>query len=307
MQNKLDCNNTWFVKPGKIKQGSRCPFCNDGISFNNKVLRILFDILKPNDYKIEFNIPEVENKYRYDGYFILNKGKTQEKILIELDGRQHKEETGINCSWVKLEKQKEIDRKKDELAKKYNYHLIRIDCSNSHKQNIRAIKESELKYLLNFVNIDWKEVQKRAEKSIVMELCDFIKTNPEKTLKECCQIFNLSKSGIEQYIKIGKDLKILPNNFQIKTEHKNFYNPNTNVYFRGKPIMVFEKDTSKFPVYIFLTSNRCVKFLQEIGKGYIDLKIVRQVILGKHPPYKGYIFTYATQEDLNKYKDLIII
>lgn len=301
----LDCGNDWLVDPDHIKQGRRCPFCNDGISFNNKVLRIIFDILKPDNYDVEYGKPW-NFEYFYDGYFTVTKsdGSIQE-ILVEMDGEPHKKECACFKSRTLADNQR-IDAEKDRLAKEGGYILIRINCSKStHKQTVEEIKKSKLGKYLDFSKLNWDEVVKRAQKSLAIEVCEFVKDNSNMKKKDICEKFHISETALNAYVQTGRNFGLLPENFCFTA--KATYNPNTKHVYTGKAICMFDDSDHSVPIYIFLSSNDCSRYFKVNYNEFIDRHEISKVLSGKRPSYKGHFFTYATQEDMIKYKDLITI
>lgn len=140
--------------------------------------------------------------YEYDFYL------SNDKTIIETHGIQHYSET--NDFKVTLSEQIEIDKYKENLALKNGIkNYIVIDCRNS---NIDYIKSNILKndFLYNLSkdkNINWEEINKRSQSSMVKTVCEFYTENKRNmTFEMIGKHFNLSKGTIKKYIVDGSKL-----------------------------------------------------------------------------------------------------
>lgn len=292
-----NCGNEWITAPSKITSGRKCPFCNDGFSFPNKVIRVLLSFLKPKYYDFEYQIKGYD--YQYDGYFIDN---NNQKILIEMDGEQHRK-TSTTSNWKPLAEQQKIDKEKDKLAENNGYKLIRVICPENHKEVIKNLRESELKNYLNFSNVDWEEIMKQAEKSLIIELSSFFVQHPNSTKKILRETFHISDSTVGEYIKIGKDIGIIPIEQNIK-RFNGKYNPETKEVLGSKPFLVYSVDNLNIPIHIFCSKNDCANFYKNKGI-YLKTEKIAEVLEQKIENYKDLFFKFATTQDLINNEDII--
>lgn len=210
------CPSCGFEKEMKIntlyRYGFSCPICSDGISYPEKVMLNMLKQLKI-DFKTQLNSTIFKwcDKYRYDFYFKLN----YEQYIIETHGGQHYENTGFKSYGGRtLEEEQENDRVKKELALRNNIkeeNYIVIDCRYSKIDFIKNnIIHSELNDIFDLSNIDWHEIDRQSQKSLVKEVCDYWNLhnniNNEKIFTEdISKLFNISKTTIKKYLEIGNN------------------------------------------------------------------------------------------------------
>lgn len=184
-----------------------CSKCNDGFSMPNKLMYSLLSQFKQDfeELKTEFSpnwakiiLNNKERKVKYDFMLV----KNGEKIIIEMDGGFHFKENKI--SKEDLATRKEIDQKKDLLAVSSGYKIIRIDCELSDYQYIiDNILKSEISNYIDFRLTDWEQCISSSQKSIVKEVCDLKNSNQELSTVDIGKIFNIDKSTVRKYLKIG--------------------------------------------------------------------------------------------------------
>jgi len=180
--------------------------CSDSISYGEKIISNLLKQLK-----IEFKIQPSKkifkwcNNYRYDFYFELN----DEDYILEVNGRQHYEQSG----WEKgksLVDEQENDKLKKELAlangiKPKNY--IIIDCRESTLEFIKQnILESRLNELFNLSNIDWMKCGEFASCSLVKIACEYKKNNPDWTATQIGKSMGYCQRTIIDWLKQGSEI-----------------------------------------------------------------------------------------------------
>ena len=196
-----DCGYKKIMTISKLVDGFHCDNCDlSGLSFPNRVLReVLKRLNSIKNIKYEYNIFEEKNKFRYDGYFELN----DKRFLIEMDGGFHFKDTNYGT----LESAQERDKKKDELAQKYNYILIRIPCEKSDIEEIKnGFKNSILTGFTNIKDLDWIEIERNARENIIKIVCDYYKNNNNPTLARMSEEFSFCIPTISKYLNIGKRL-----------------------------------------------------------------------------------------------------
>jgi hypothetical protein len=193
------CPDCGFEKLRKIdgigRYGYFCPKCSDGISTPNK---FMFGILE--SYDMNF-IPEYSPNWaklkRYDFYI------PKYNILIEMQGKQHYEESPRGRS---LKEEEKNDRLKKELAlangfKEENY--IVIDCRYSNLEDMKLnVINSNLKNIINFNNINWLEIYSYIMKSKVKIVCDYWDSK-QYSLTSISKKLSISDTTVRTYLKLG--------------------------------------------------------------------------------------------------------
>ena len=132
--------------------GLQCKYCSDGFSYAEKFMKSILNQLKV-DYIHQYN-PDWAHPYRYDFYFKVN----NKKYIVEMDGGLGHGNFTLNGKQDITGKQ--IDEKKDALAKLHNIKVIRIDCNYIDIENrYDYIKEhiliSEVAQILNLSKINF--------------------------------------------------------------------------------------------------------------------------------------------------------
>ena len=258
----LKCPNCGFEKTQSTKElnrlGFSCPICGDNISFPNKFIRNMLQMLNIK-FISEWSGEWTQGK-RYDVYFELN----EEKILVEMDGAFHKKES----QYKTLENNKKIDKLKNELAKENGYKLIRIDCENTNPKNIfENIKKSELNNILNLNNFDWKECAIKSSKSILVEICKYYNKHSNISMRKLGKKFNISQSTALNYLRKGKEIGLCTVNVKEKIK-------------RNKIIKVIDKNSNKAVIYnskTELLKNLESDFGQKISESTLNRIIKKEV------------------------------
>ncbi len=206
-----ECGN--IIKYNKINnithRGLSCPKCSDGISYPEKFMYNLLQQLNVNfDYQYspkwcKYQINGKIKQGRYD-FYISNK-----KIIVEMDGGIGH---GNNCKLNKysVKKSIDIDKVKDIIAQEHGIKVIRIDCDykDDRFQYIRnsIIHNYDFTTIFNIAILDWKPIDRVAQKSIVKMVCKLHNEYPNKTPKEIGKIVNLDNSTIRRYLVKGTNL-----------------------------------------------------------------------------------------------------
>lgn len=105
-----------WITPHNYKQGNRCPNCT-----NSKGVRAICEWLKENmiEHETEFHLPN--RIWRYD-IFIPSK-----KLIVEVHGLQHYEDSYYNKIGRSLREQQLTDREKRKYAGSLGYDYIEVD------------------------------------------------------------------------------------------------------------------------------------------------------------------------------------
>ena len=149
--------------------------CRKSISLPNKMIRFVMNQLS--DYLIYYESeyqPNWGKPYFYDMFFVIR----NKKYIIEMDGGFHYSNNSL--SGLSMEEQKEIDRKKDELAINNDCIVIRINCNYDHYNCFKYIKNNiikELKDILPLEKINWDNIENDCYKNINKYICELYNNN----------------------------------------------------------------------------------------------------------------------------------
>ena len=226
---QLKCPDCGYEKTTIIhdltKRGFSCPMCGDGISYPNKFIRNMLNMLEI-AFESEWSNEKCKGCF-YDVKFELN----NKIYLIEMDGAFHYSERGYG----NLKEVREKDKIKEQKAKENNWILIRIEATISEPDYLfNNIKNSLVGNLFNLKDFDYIECGKRSEKSLVIEVCDYINENITTTITETAKIFKLNAETIRSYIKRGKKLGLINKAFVKKNNSKL-----VSVYKGGKLVKTY--------------------------------------------------------------------
>lgn len=152
------------------------------------------------EYEIEYSRKWTQRK-RYDGYFKYN-GK---KYLIEFDGKQHFTDSG----WGTKEEQFQKDTFKNQLAKKHNFELIRIECMESSFIYIKEqIYNSKLADMFDLESVDWDLLYEKASVGPLKEIADYYNTHHLEN-KEIARQLHYGYTTVKYYIKRATELGLI--------------------------------------------------------------------------------------------------
>lgn len=196
-----DCGEEKYMRIADLyKQGFACPRCSDGIPIGE---RIMYIILKEND--IDF-IKEYEfdnARYKYDFYL------KDFNMIIEMNGKQHYEETTISRGTKSLEYEIENDKNKKYLAlssgiEKYIY----VYCRKSDVDYIvDSICDSGVLDILHIKNMDRYMIRESIySHSITKDICDIYNSSDDVSIKYICDMLHFDRATVRKYLKIGASL-----------------------------------------------------------------------------------------------------
>ena len=292
---KIKCPDCGFEKEIIIdnfcKRKFNCPSCGDGISYPEKVICNIIKLLNTDCFKCQVSKDTLKwcDKYRYDFYFELN----NIKYIIESHGLQHYKET--SGSWLtNLEQQQYNDNLKYNLAiqngiEPENY--IIIDCRYSDIDFIKkSILNSKLNDIFDLSNVNWNEIDKLSQKSLLKEVCDYWHlhreiNNEDITTKDLEYIFKLDKTTIIKYLHKGNKINIC--NYNGKEEISKNYIRMRNNY--GKKVEVFKNNKS---LGIFKSCMDLQRQSEELFDVTLIASKISSVARGERKQYKGYVFKY---------------
>ena len=279
----IECGTKKMCAPSNfMNNGLVCEACGDGVSYPNK---FMFNILT--QLKVDF-INEVSratkgfewcDNYRYDFYFICNK----KQYFIEMDGHFHDYNSERNN-----------DNIKNELARRNNICLIRIDCKyNKFPFDYikRNILNSELINLFNFDNVDWKRCDEYASNSLLRTVCDMWE-NKTLSVGQIIKETKLNKSTVREYLLRGLSLGFCPSYHKHESRRRMGHQ-------RSKPIAYCENNDIK---YVFSNAYELEELSIKNGGPKFRAIAVNRVCRGELLSYRGIKFEYITEEEYQQYK-----
>ena len=260
-------------------QGFGCPICGDGVKYPNKFITELLSQLNINFVR------EATKKhkdlfwaksFRYDFYI---KHKSY-RVLIEADGGFHR-----------YQYQQEYDKRKNELALQHGFTIIRIDCDYKEQNRFDYIKkhimDSELKYLLDFQNVDWEMCNARATNSIIYDACEL--WNKGKSTREIGIILNVCIQTVAKYLKKGKEIGICVSYNKEESKKRTQY----------RSILCYDEEHT---IAAFKDANELVKLSNVYFGKQLSKEGVYNVCNGRRKTYYGLSFKYITKEEYEQYK-----
>ena len=268
---KIICPNCGSIKEINLcdygKNGLCCSVCGDNISYPNKFIRNLLDMLK-----IDFE-PEWINEKSPGCYYDVKFEKDGEIFLVEMDGAFHYSEQGYGT----LRATQEKDKIKNNYAKNNGWKLIRIEALKSDPEYLfNNIKNSELSTILKLDNFDYMECGKRSEKSLMVAVCEYYNDYFYESKSQIAKKFKLNIETIFNYLNRGYK------NGMVKINPKRMNS--------SKIVSVF-KDGNLLKTYISVTV--CTqKFQEDFGVEGPNRDLMSKLVLSS-TPYHGYTFKYA--------------
>lgn len=280
-----------------INNGFHCSVCDKTRSIGERIMISLLDYLNIS-YIREYMFNE--KKWRYDFYI-------QEKnCIIEVNGMQHYGNGFIFNSHPKTLNQKEVDNEKYQYAISQGIDkYIVIDARHSYFEYIvNSIVSSDLSEIYDLSSIDWNHIKKKIfTHNIVRELCDYYNSNPDITLVELEDKFQLSGKTIRDYIKIGIGLewcedKSIPTNHLTQEKKPKI----KNIYKRKYPLLDKSKDTRNscrplvyIPANVFFKNARlCNENIKKFTGKEIPMSTLRYKLDRNNKDYK-----YITKQEFN--------
>lgn len=263
------CGTIFDIVPANIlhRNNISCPTCSDGISYPNKFVRNVLRKLPLQNLTYEYKIDE-NNQYSYDDYFIYN----SQEYVIEVDGAQHYEDGKF---WNDTsEEQQNRDKEKDELAKRNNIIVIRIDARKSDPLYLKdSIINSDLSSIVDLSNINWEECHIKSLNSLVKEVCDLYNDGYRNI--DIVRETKLGRHTVTKYLKIGNELGWCKYINQL-----------------SKEIKVYDKNDMT-ERYSFNSLSECADKLTDMLKEEFNKKMIVNVCCGHKKSYKGFVFKYV--------------
>ena len=181
-------------------RGFSCAVCGDGVSYPNKVGRMLVLQLPVNNIEYEWHPTWMPGKSRFDIKFEYQ----NQTYVIEMDGYQHYVED-ISFTHKKLSEIQANDKSKNRLCEEHNITMIRINCKdNSLKWIKEHIQKSEIGNIFDLSLVNWAKCEIYASTSLVVETSKL--WNEGLDLLQIAQKLKVSRCSIQRYIKIAEHI-----------------------------------------------------------------------------------------------------
>lgn len=203
------CNNTIKDTPvHRIYANKKitCKKCGNSASYPERFMIALLSKSKVvKNYKTQYSpnwckFPFGNNirKGIYDNKFVVD-GK---KYIVETDGYFHFFDNIMNGQ--SAEESKLIDENKDRLAMEHGYDVIRINCFPSTIKKItEEIEKSGLLEIIKLKNVDFDEIDKEAQSSKIIDICNYYMEHNVKSIQEIADIFHIGYSTAQRYLSVG--------------------------------------------------------------------------------------------------------
>lgn len=197
-----DCFEERKFKICVLKQNGYLPcVCRKECSIPNKISFYTLKELENNklisDYEREYS-PEWAGLYSYDNFFIVN----NKRYIIEMDGGFHYKDNKMTYKTAK--ESKEIDDKKDELAKQHNINIIRIYSPDGQYHDTYINLIHKLEEIVDVSILSEETIMENVHKNFVKIICDYYNQyESEKTMDEISKKFNIHTQTLRDYLIIG--------------------------------------------------------------------------------------------------------
>ena len=270
-----DCQYQKSIKLSNLSfQGYKCPICNDGISFAEKVvINILNQLNVEYIYQLSFKHLQWCEKYKYD-FYIPNKS-----IIIETHGIQHYEDSFSRCGGRTAKEEQINDKNKKELANKNGISkYIVLDCKHSNLEWIKkSIINSELNKYYDLSLIDWEKCFLFATNNLIKNVCNYWNKNNNMTSSQIAKYFKLNQSTIIKYLKIGTKLNwCYYNSKEIKDKEK-------------KKVSIYKNDIL---LGTYESLNALSREYQTKYGIYLSVSNISRACNNKDGKYKGFVFRF---------------
>ena len=281
----VKCKVVNYIRIGHVP----CVFCCDGFSYPEKFMA---NVLKQLDIEYEYHYsPSWAKPYIYDfkfKYFDID-------YIIETDGGLGH---GFSDAYDRTAQEtKLIDNKKDFLAKKNGYNIIRVNCNYDGYDRFDYIKNNIIKslsHILPLNNIDWDECNKFSLKSMFMNVIDIYNTKT-KYIREISKLTNVKERTIHKYLTEAMEYGIIPKEILYKEDKlKNIKEKCdivkiTNNHDIGSPIYCYEDVIIFNSIY-----DACLYYGFNYGSFYSSLQKNNGYYKGRH-----FVWVSSLQDDFN--------
>lgn len=279
------------------QRGFSCISCGDGFSIPFKFMTNILkesNIKFKTEYSPEWCSYEINGSMRtgrYDFYI------PSKKIIIETDGAFHKIDNSMNGQTK--EESGKIDKIKDNLAFKNGIEVIRIDCSITDFDYMKANIEKNKRFreVVNIDSIDLQQCYIKAQGSNLVDSCDMWNKNTF-SIKDIAKTLGIDRTTVRRYLKEGMNLGICDYTVE-KSKEKVIKNR------KGRKVSILCVNNG--------VTYESIKNLMELSESHFGVKLERGRIIdvcrGRRDNYKGLIFEYKNgiNSGLNMKNEIICI
>lgn len=265
-----------------------CPNCSDGKSYGEKFIFNLLQELKE-EFQTEVSFEwcefynEIKKRKQRGIYDFVLKNK---KLIIEIDGGFHRRDNNMNG--ISKKEALLIDSKKDSLALKNGYDIVRIEYKDDKYLIDETMLKSKLKPYLDLENIDFKKIKMKSMKSLVVLICNIWSEHKgELSANKIASMTKIDRSTVIKYLKKGNEIDLC----------KPIYDSKLEIIKSGKmtsKTVKVEKDDKLIGIY--KNHDEMHKFFLDNFKVELKREFVRRVCLGYRKTYKGFTFKYVKNE-----------
>lgn len=194
------CSSLKKCRPNRVLDINgkyQCSVCGDGISYPEKFMASVLEQLNIEYiYQLTHTYYDWVGNYRYDFYV------PSKNLIIEMNGLQHY--CSSNCWNNKMNNSDDI---KYELAKNNGIkNFVYVDARYSKFDYVKNNIIQSLSYYFDLSNINWERCGENANKSLMIEICNYVTNNKNFDINILCENFNLSSSTVLSYVKEGAKL-----------------------------------------------------------------------------------------------------
>lgn len=268
-----------------FKMGFCCGFCDDGISYPEKIMLSALTQLNI-DYKTQKIFKWSDNKI-YDFYFEFD----NKQYIIETHGLQHYKETGRKGART-FKQEQENDKYKKQLAikngiKEENYTVI--DCRKSNLEFIKQnIISSKLSKIFDFNNINWGKCEKDALSSRVLEACRLWNEGMYSST-EIADVLKMDRHTILSYLKKGKTANICTYSSELSNKYKQIKQGKG----RRKPIICIETGD------VFDSTVECINQSEEVFGVKLPRTAISSILNGRRKSTYGLSFRFIDKKEVS--------
>ena len=180
-----------------VDRGFKCHSCSDGFPYGERYMANLLHYLNL-EFKTQYKIEGYS--YRYD-FFVPSLN-----LIIETHGQQHYIKSFETMGGETLEEIQKNDKIKEKLAKERGYNFIVIDCRYGTASHLKkSILETNLEKLIDLDSVQWEEVARNSEETLVSVLCEYYGKTGDSTYA-IAERFGISSTTASRYLKKGQEI-----------------------------------------------------------------------------------------------------
>lgn len=268
-----------------FKGGFRCDFCDDGVSYPEKIMATILTQLNIN-CETEKIFTWSSNK-RYDFYIAYG----NKEYILETHGLQHYKETGRKGAKT-LKQEQENDKLKKQLAlnneiEEENY--IVIDCRHSKLEWIKNnVLNSRMNDIFNLSTIDWEKCEKDASSSRAVEACRLWNEGMYSST-EIADVLKMDRHTILSYLKKGKTANICTYSSELSNKYKQIKQGKE----RRKPIICVETGD------VFDSTVECVAQSEKVFGIKLPRTAISNILNGRRKSTYGLSFRFVDKKEVS--------